>query len=243
MASTFPCYPARGSQREWSRTPSPEMRYNYMPRTLFMSLGQAAPPVPNSAIGLLVSIASEPSPPQLVRACFGGNDVGPSAGFILDQSTIGDKLTSGATALGKQSIDSSPTSTYSSPTSTFAEDFSDYSGGGGESFARAEEFAAHRDSLSLSEDSSKSPRSNPCEVPVVPGITGWSCGSHGHPDACGPACKYAKTKRGCKDGAACSHCHFCVWHARLRGSKRCRGRGSSILQDQDALAGPNTPLQ
>jgi len=40
-----------------------------------------------------------------------------------------------------------------------------------------------------------------------------SQGSLGHPYQCAPACKYATKKRGgiCKDGAACSRCHLCVW--------------------------------
>lgn len=38
-----------------------------------------------------------------------------------------------------------------------------------------------------------------------------SKGSIGHPRRCADACKYAFKKRGCKDGAACDHCHLCVW--------------------------------
>jgi len=40
----------------------------------------------------------------------------------------------------------------------------------------------------------------------------FSCGSVGHPDSCNEACKYARKKRGCKDGLACSRCHFCTWY-------------------------------
>jgi len=38
-----------------------------------------------------------------------------------------------------------------------------------------------------------------------------SKGSLRHPHACGEACKYARKKRGCKDSAACDHCHLCEW--------------------------------
>jgi len=38
-----------------------------------------------------------------------------------------------------------------------------------------------------------------------------SKGSVGHPYSCAEACKYAKKKRGCKDGASCDHCHLCDW--------------------------------
>lgn len=38
-----------------------------------------------------------------------------------------------------------------------------------------------------------------------------SVGSRGHPFTCAPACKFALKKRGCKDGAACSHCHLCKY--------------------------------
>lgn len=38
-----------------------------------------------------------------------------------------------------------------------------------------------------------------------------SIGSHGHPVACGPACKYAWKARGCKEGLQCSRCHVCLW--------------------------------
>jgi len=38
-----------------------------------------------------------------------------------------------------------------------------------------------------------------------------SNGSVGHPYTCAPGCKYARKKRGCKDGLSCDHCHLCVW--------------------------------
>jgi len=43
-----------------------------------------------------------------------------------------------------------------------------------------------------------------------------SMGSIGHPFACNEACKYAKKPKGCKDGAACTHCHECTWHRQNR---------------------------
>lgn len=36
-----------------------------------------------------------------------------------------------------------------------------------------------------------------------------STGSLGHPDCCQKPCKYLWKKRGCRDGALCSHCHLC----------------------------------
>jgi hypothetical protein len=36
-------------------------------------------------------------------------------------------------------------------------------------------------------------------------------GSMGHPLCCGPACKYANKKGGCKDGYDCLRCHLCQW--------------------------------
>jgi hypothetical protein len=40
----------------------------------------------------------------------------------------------------------------------------------------------------------------------------FSCGSVGHPHSCAEPCKYARKKRGCKDGLACSRCHLCTWY-------------------------------
>mmetsp|Transcript_98197 Transcript_98197/g.247823 ORF Transcript_98197/g.247823 Transcript_98197/m.247823 type:complete len:266 (+) Transcript_98197:63-860(+) len=37
-----------------------------------------------------------------------------------------------------------------------------------------------------------------------------SKGSIGHPFTCANFCKYARKSRGCKDGAACDHCHLCT---------------------------------
>lgn len=38
-----------------------------------------------------------------------------------------------------------------------------------------------------------------------------SLGSVGHPHKCGQACRYARRKVGCRDGAACLLCHQCCW--------------------------------
>eukprot|EP00930_Biecheleria_cincta_P010169 TRINITY_DN11214_c0_g1_i1.p1 TRINITY_DN11214_c0_g1~~TRINITY_DN11214_c0_g1_i1.p1 ORF type:complete len:305 (+),score=44.67 TRINITY_DN11214_c0_g1_i1:45-959(+) len=42
-----------------------------------------------------------------------------------------------------------------------------------------------------------------------------SKGSAGHPEGCGPACKYVRRKTGCRDGADCPNCHFCQWRRSL----------------------------
>lgn len=47
-----------------------------------------------------------------------------------------------------------------------------------------------------------------------------SRGSAGHPDQCAKACKFVSTKRGCKDGADCDHCHLCTWRCQLRVRRR-----------------------
>lgn len=38
-----------------------------------------------------------------------------------------------------------------------------------------------------------------------------SVGTRGHPHRCGAACKYARRKGGCRNGAACTDCHVCLW--------------------------------
>lgn len=50
------------------------------------------------------------------------------------------------------------------------------------------------------------PRMSPHAIPLQ-----VSMGSLGHPYSCGPACKFANSARGCKDGRQCSHCHLCQW--------------------------------
>lgn len=61
------------------------------------------------------------------------------------------------------------------------------------------------------------------DKPVVPPeITGEqaivSLGTKGHPYTCGEACRYARRKGGCRDGASCINCHACLWQ-RSRPSK------------------------
>mmetsp|Transcript_101756 Transcript_101756/g.314037 ORF Transcript_101756/g.314037 Transcript_101756/m.314037 type:complete len:473 (+) Transcript_101756:39-1457(+) len=53
------------------------------------------------------------------------------------------------------------------------------------------------------------------EAPAVP-TEALSCGTVGHPDNCAIPCKFFATRRGCKDGMACSHCHACQWRSCLR---------------------------
>jgi len=49
-----------------------------------------------------------------------------------------------------------------------------------------------------------------------------SKGSIGHPFSCAKACKYAKKKKGCKDGDLCDHCHLCDWKRYEGGWAACR---------------------
>merc|ERR1740123_1971089 len=58
--------------------------------------------------------------------------------------------------------------------------------------------------------------STDAKLPVV------SKGSIGHPFSCAKACKYAKKKRGCKDGDLCDHCHLCDWKRYEGGWAACR---------------------
>jgi len=48
-----------------------------------------------------------------------------------------------------------------------------------------------------------------CAAPRLPGGVP-SIGSMNHPHGCADFCKYALKARGCKDGAACDHCHICI---------------------------------
>lgn len=65
---------------------------------------------------------------------------------------------------------------------------------------------------------------------LPPGVV-FSCGSVGHPDACNEPCKYARKKRGCKDGLACSRCHLCTWY-----HKRCSKQdNSNAVDDVEAV--------
>lgn len=42
-------------------------------------------------------------------------------------------------------------------------------------------------------------------------VLNMSIGTRGHPQTCGPPCRFVKRKAGCKDGAQCPHCHLCFW--------------------------------
>lgn len=46
-----------------------------------------------------------------------------------------------------------------------------------------------------------------------------SIGSVGHPFTCAAACKYARRKTGCKDGAKCPNCHECFWRRTVVANK------------------------
>lgn len=42
-------------------------------------------------------------------------------------------------------------------------------------------------------------------------VLNMSVGTRGHPQTCGPPCRFVKRKAGCKDGAQCPNCHLCFW--------------------------------
>lgn len=46
-----------------------------------------------------------------------------------------------------------------------------------------------------------------------------SVGSVGHPNSCAMPCKFFATRRGCKDGMSCTHCHACHWRSCLRRTR------------------------
>ncbi|CAE8593568.1 unnamed protein product [Polarella glacialis] len=52
-------------------------------------------------------------------------------------------------------------------------------------------------------------KEEPAGKPLTPA---FSCGTTGHPSRCGPPCKYARRKGGCRDGANCANCHWCHWN-------------------------------
>eukprot|EP00928_Gymnodinium_smaydae_P014432 TRINITY_DN15285_c0_g1_i2.p1 TRINITY_DN15285_c0_g1~~TRINITY_DN15285_c0_g1_i2.p1 ORF type:complete len:530 (-),score=119.23 TRINITY_DN15285_c0_g1_i2:290-1789(-) len=61
----------------------------------------------------------------------------------------------------------------------------------------------------------------PPPPPALPDVVVMaSKGSLNHPNGCGPACKYVRKGRGCKDGENCTHCHFCIWKASSRGVRK-----------------------
>jgi len=55
----------------------------------------------------------------------------------------------------------------------------------------------------------------------------FSKGSIGHPFSCAKACKYAKKKKGCKDGDLCDRCHLCDWKRCESGWAACRAAARS----------------
>lgn len=55
-----------------------------------------------------------------------------------------------------------------------------------------------------------------------------SVGSQGHPDTCGPPCRYARRKDGCRNGRECTNCHICLW--------RRDAQSDAQLDTQDAQA-------
>merc|ERR1719235_1836699 len=71
-----------------------------------------------------------------------------------------------------------------------------------------------------------------------------SVGTVGHPISCAPACKYqykARHKdRGCKDGAACDHCHLCDWKPLPRHWKK-RGGKAQPKADASEESSPTSP--
>lgn len=89
----------------------------------------------------------------------------------------------------------------------------------------------------LLEDFVSTPRLGPM-AGVDVHLVAPSRGSVGHPHNCAPACKYAKKKRGCKDGAACSHCHLCIWHSHRPRFPR---TGSSTSEGLSAPAAAYRP--
>lgn len=99
------------------------------------------------------------------------------------------------------------------------------------------------------EDTVATPRLGP--MAAVEGIiTAPTRGSIGHPDSCAAACKYAKKKRGCKDGADCSHCHLCVWHSHrprfARGASERHAASEETTQpshEATAASAPQAALQ
>lgn len=55
-----------------------------------------------------------------------------------------------------------------------------------------------------------------------------SIGTRGHPETCAEACKYARRKSGCRDGANCPKCHACMWN---RGRPARDERHGSVASD------------
>lgn len=55
-----------------------------------------------------------------------------------------------------------------------------------------------------------------------------SIGSLGHPKNCGAACRYARRKGGCRNGASCLDCHQCQWR---RDHKEATEDAQSAIND------------
>jgi len=65
---------------------------------------------------------------------------------------------------------------------------------------------------------SSSSQSQPLDLPpsaVLPDEAP-TIGTAGHPISCGPACRYARRKGGCREGPRCLNCHYCKWRRALR---------------------------
>mmetsp|Transcript_56004 Transcript_56004/g.99723 ORF Transcript_56004/g.99723 Transcript_56004/m.99723 type:complete len:335 (-) Transcript_56004:131-1135(-) len=61
-----------------------------------------------------------------------------------------------------------------------------------------------------------------------------SVGSMNHPHGCGDACKYARQKGGCRNGAACPRCHLCFWTKAGKGKLNTGKTDSSSEHGSDA---------
>lgn len=65
-----------------------------------------------------------------------------------------------------------------------------------------------------------------------------SAGTRGHPNSCARACRYLRRKQGCRDGAACTHCHACFWHRRTTETTPAADSSPAVqanLEVEDAL--------
>lgn len=59
-----------------------------------------------------------------------------------------------------------------------------------------------------------------------------SVGSVGHPISCsGEGCKFLHKKQGCRDGTACSRCHFCVWRRSTERMSYRRKRATKLAAE------------
>eukprot|EP00931_Biecheleriopsis_adriatica_P008156 TRINITY_DN109381_c0_g1_i1.p1 TRINITY_DN109381_c0_g1~~TRINITY_DN109381_c0_g1_i1.p1 ORF type:complete len:246 (-),score=56.52 TRINITY_DN109381_c0_g1_i1:34-771(-) len=60
--------------------------------------------------------------------------------------------------------------------------------------------------------STKPPGVEPMRIEHPQRAEAPSFGSIGHPESCGPACKFSTRSKGCKDGSLCTYCHLCCWN-------------------------------